>query len=468
MTSPVEVVTTRAERSARGALVSYCATAIGIRMVDAGAGVGLLLLAAQRLDPATGARTGGLLVALYTVPHLVGPVLARRLDLARDYRRLLGTTYALVALLLAATAMALGRVPTPVVAVLVLLAGLGGPMLTGGLSSRLAELVPPDEVTQRRAQGLDATVYGVAATAGPALVAGLSGWWSPLVAVLTLGGLALVSAVLVQTLPPAAARTLEEVPRVRDVLPLVVIDPPLRRVNYATMITAAAQAGLAVVVVQLAGPYRVQASTAAVLLAAMGAGNLVASLVLSVVPLRGEPDRLTTRHVAVVAGCFGLCALAPGFGWGVAAFAVMGLATAPFVTATFAARNAYAPHEARGQVFVTLSALKITGASGGTALAGLLVVLGPHVMLLAGGAAVLLAAVATVVDRRVSGPGAPVGGARYGAAHDRSPRDPGRRRRRRAPLLHHRVRTDRPARGDAHPESAGVRRRDGHRGGRSA
>jgi predicted MFS family arabinose efflux permease len=185
------------------------------------------------------------------------------------------------------------------------------------------------------------------------------------------------------------------------VLPLVLVDPRLRRVNYATMVAAAAQAGLAVVVVQLAAPYRVTPSTAAVLLAVMGAGNLVAALVLSARPLTGDPDRLTTRQVAVLAGCFGLCALAPTFGWAVAAFVLMGAATAPFVTATFAARSAYAPVEARGQVFVTLSALKITAASGGTALAGLLVVIGPTAMLLVGGAAVLLAALATLLDRRL-------------------------------------------------------------------
>jgi predicted MFS family arabinose efflux permease len=167
-------------------------------------------------------------------------------------------------------------------------------------------------------------------------------------------------------------------------------------------VTAAAQAGLAVVVVQLAGPYRVEPSTAAVLLAVMGAGNLVAAVALSARPLKGDPDRLTTRQVAVVAGCFGLCALAPTFGWGVVAFVAMGAATAPFVTATFAARNTYAPPDARGQVFVTLSALKITAASGGTALAGLLVLLGPSLLLAVGGGAVLLAALATVVDRRLS------------------------------------------------------------------
>lgn len=401
MTSPVQQVTGVGAATLRS-LITYCLSALGVRMVDAGAGVGFLLLAQSRLDPATAVRTGGLLVALFTLPHLAGPLLARRLDLARDYRRLLGGVYVLMAVVLAASTVALGALPIPAVGALVVLAGFGGPLLTGGLSSRLADLVPTDDLAQRRAQGLDATVYGIAGTAGPALVAALSGWVSPAVALLTLCGFAPLSAVLVQTLPSAPTRDLAVVPRVREVLPLVLVNPPLRRVNYLTMATAAAQAGLAVVAVQLARPYGVQPSTTAVLLSVMGAGNLVASLLLSARPLVGDPDRLTTRQVAAVAVCFGLCALAPSSWLGIAAFAVMGAATAPFVTATFAARNRYSPPEARAQVFVTLAALKITAASGGTAVAGLLVGLGPTLMLLVGGATVLLAVLASIVDRRLT------------------------------------------------------------------
>lgn len=315
---------------------------------------------------------------------------------------MLGTVYAAMGALLALTAWAVGRFPTPVVAVVVLLAGFGGPMLTGGLSSRLADLVPPDQLAQRRVEGMDAAVYGVAAVAGPALVAALGHATSPALALLALGVAATLSAVVVQTLPAVPARAPTSVPRAAAVVPLVLVDPPLRRVNYAAMVTAAAQAGLAVVVVRLAGPYDVSASTAAGLLAVMGAGNLVASLVMSAVPLTGDPDVQTTRQVALVAACFGLCAWAPSFGWAVLGFALMGAATAPFVTATFAARNAYAPAPARAQVFVTMASLKLAAASGGTALAGLLVDLGPRALLLGAGSAVAAAAAATVLDRRLT------------------------------------------------------------------
>lgn len=401
MTSPVKQVT-RFGFSVRRSVVSYCLGALCVRMVDAGAGVGLLLLTRSRLDAATAGRTGGLLVALFSLPHLAGPLLARRLDLARDFRRLLGVAYVVMAVLLAAGAVALGTLPIIAVGAFVALAGFGGPLLTGGLSSRLADLVPADDLAQRRVEGLDATVYGLAGTAGPALVAAISGSISPAVALFTLCSLAVLSAVIVQTLPKAPPRDRAAVPRARQVLPLVVFDPPLRRVNYMTMVTAAAQAGLAVIAVQLAWSYHIQPSTTAVLISVAGAGNLLASLLLSARPLSGDPDRLTTRHVALVAACFGLCALAPSFWFGVAAFTAMGVATAPFVTATFAARNRYAPPQARSQVFITLAALKLTAASGGTALAGLLIGLGPTLMLLTGGAVVLLAAAASIFDRRLA------------------------------------------------------------------
>ena len=87
-----------------------------------------------------------------------------------------GGVYLSVGVLLAVATWSMGRLPPLVVALLVVLAGLGGPMLTGGLSSRCADLVPPEEVAQRRALGMDATIYGVAATAGPALVALINGW----------------------------------------------------------------------------------------------------------------------------------------------------------------------------------------------------------------------------------------------------------------------------------------------------
>src|SRR5918912_43004 len=126
-----------------GPLVRYVLAATLVRAADAAAPVGIVLLAAS---PAThlagGARTGGLLAAGFTAPHLLGPVVARRLDAARDGR--------------------------------IVLAGTCGPLLTGGLSSRLRGVATAGGRNGGRAEGWDAVTYGIAGSAGPAAVAAVA------------------------------------------------------------------------------------------------------------------------------------------------------------------------------------------------------------------------------------------------------------------------------------------------------
>ena len=90
-----------------------------------------------------------------------------------------------------------------------------------------------------------------------------------------------------------------------------------------------------------------------------------------------------------------------------AAFAVLGALNAPFVTATMAGRSAYAPPNARAQIFVTAAGLKVAAGSAGTAAAGALVgAVSPRLLMLAAGALVVITAVATALDRRLR-PSAP-------------------------------------------------------------
>ncbi|WP_103352225.1 hypothetical protein [Amycolatopsis sp. CA-128772] len=118
-------------------LARYLTAAVLVRGADSGATVGLLLLAADRHQPAA---AGGLLVAALNAPHLVGPWLAARLDRAQDRRRLLAAAYLVYGVALAAGALALGRFPTVVPIAAVAIAGACGPLLTGGLSSVLGDL----------------------------------------------------------------------------------------------------------------------------------------------------------------------------------------------------------------------------------------------------------------------------------------------------------------------------------------
>src|SRR3954468_20730953 len=107
------------------ALARYVLAATLVRAADAAAAVGIVLLAASpAAHVAGGARTGGLLAAGLTAPHLLGPLLARRLDAARDGRGVLALAFAAYGAALGAAALALDRGALTPAAALVVAAGI--------------------------------------------------------------------------------------------------------------------------------------------------------------------------------------------------------------------------------------------------------------------------------------------------------------------------------------------------------
>ncbi len=406
--------TTRPGRPA-GPLPRYLLAATMARTADGGAGLGLVLLAlapASHLDHP--GPTAGLLVAGLSAPHLAGPFVARRLDRARDGRRVLAIAFAAYAVLLAAGAVLLGRAPLPLVGGCVVLAGTCGPLLTGGLSSRVTDLAADtgqgqrrgQRRAQRRAQGWDAVTYGLGGTAGPALVAATAAVTGALTAVLVLCAGALVAAGLTLTLPEDRRSEADatQALTVRAAIALVARTGPLRRVTYTTMVNAAVCGGLSLLAVTLGRALSSWPSAGATLAATFGAGNLLGSMALTARPLRGEPERLTIRCLAVLSAIYACCAAAPTYLLAVIAFTVAGAANAAMFTATLAARAEYSPPTARAQIFVSVSGLKVGAVAAGTALAGAFVSHGPRTLLGAGAVAAATAVAATWLERH--GPGA--------------------------------------------------------------
>lgn len=385
----------------KAALARYFVAASLARAADSGAAVGLVLLGVAQPGLAHPEAVGGILAAGLTAPHVLGPVIAQRLDRARDSRRYLFAAFVLFGSALATSAALLGRVPIGWVLLATVIAGSCGPLLTGGMSSRVPDLTGTDQRARRRGEGLDLLSFSVAGIAGPAGVAALAAVADPLVALVSLGAAAIVAAFITLTLPPAAADNGDpkEAEKVRAVLALLVRHGPLRRVNYATMLTAMSNGGLAVIAVVLATHLTGRSGPGATLMAVLGIGSLVGALLLTAFPLRGDPDRLTTRYVALTGVATALCAFTPSFPVALVAFALVGVGNALFGAATFAARSEYAPPAARAQVFVTMASLKIAAASAGSALAGILSFLGPHGLPLAAAALVLFGALATIIDR---------------------------------------------------------------------
>ncbi len=383
-------------------LARYVVSAVLARSADAGTGIGLLLLCVETGRFERPALAGGLMVAALTAPHLAGPLLAARLDRSSDGRRLIAVAMVGFGALIALAALVLGRWPIAVVVVLVALAGTCGPMLAAGLGSRLGLLVGPDEYRQRRAEGWDAVTYGVGGSLGPAAVAALAAAASPRLALLALAVTACAAGMLTLTMPPLGRgdRELVAPPTTRAVLQLLATLGPLRRITYTTMATALVLGGLSVIAVQLAPRLGLDPAAGAALATAFGLGNLAGSLLVTVRPLRGDPEALTTRWVAVIALALAGSALAPTFPLAVVAFFGVGAANAPFFVATLAARSAYAPDSGRARIFVGVAALKIAAGSAGTAVAGVLSGVEPRLLLLGGGVLVGATAAATMVERR--------------------------------------------------------------------
>ena len=397
--------------STGGGLLRYVLAATLARSADGGAVVAIVLLVTVSGGPGW---LAGLLGAAITAPHLLGPFIARSLDTARDGRTVIAVACLCHGAGLAAAVLLYPVAWFGVTAALLAAAGVFGPLLTGGISSRLPAIAGPTREAQRRAQGWDVATYGIGGTIGPTVVAVLAAWATPALAALVLAGATFIAAILVRLLPPSApSNRPAEVPQPLQTLRLMLARGPLRRTLYLTVSVALSVAALPITAVASSGVLQIPSSAAAVLTAAYGLGGLVASGIITVRPLPGDADRSMT-WLALAVGATLLAITFTGLFWAATVgYALAGALNSSFFAATLAARSEYAPASARGQVFVWIGALKITAGSAGTALAGALVVGALHLPLALGIALTAVAALASLLDRRIAGPAVgPDGGLR--------------------------------------------------------
>ncbi len=176
-------------------MVRYLLVAVLARLPDEGARVALVLLALERTG--SGAL-GGELVGALLIPHvLAAPVIGTLADRTRHRRALHGGALAGFCAALVGCGLATGRVPAPLVLLLAAAGGCLAPMITGGLSSLLADLLPPDRLA--RGYALDAASYNVAGIAGPAVAGVLAALAGAPLTMVVLGCCALASATLLVT-----------------------------------------------------------------------------------------------------------------------------------------------------------------------------------------------------------------------------------------------------------------------------
>ncbi|MFF5445723.1 MFS transporter [Streptomyces sp. NPDC012888] len=372
----------------------YLAAALAGRFASEGVGIALVLLALERTGDAA---YGAFVLTAWLAPHvLAAPAAGALAGRVRRPRLLHVGSLAGFAAAVAALGVLTGRAPTPVVLAVAVAGGCCGPMVTGGMSSLLAGLVPAGPRLDR-AYAWDASTYNAAAVTAPGIVSLVAATGSAAPGMVLLAGAGALGAVLAATLPYAAPRTgpgrsggaglgagLAALWRV----------PELRAITGATTVAFAGIGALTTVAVlfatRLGSP-----GAGGLLMTAFALGALCGSLGLARLSRTRafDPGRLARWSLAATGLALAGAAAAPALPVAAAAFALAGLCDGPLLTATLRIRAGYAPERVRAQVFTLGAGLKLTAASAGAALVGVAAQAPPRLLLLAVAVLQLLAAV---------------------------------------------------------------------------
>ncbi len=387
------MTTNHAPLTATARLLHYLGVAVPARLADEGARIGLVLLALERTHSA---GLGGALVAALMVPHVVAaPVLGAAADRVRRRRLFHASCLFAYGIGLATTAVVVGRVPAGYALALVAAVGCCAPLVTGGLTSLLGELVPADRLS--RAFSIDSTSYNLAGICGPALAAALAATAGPDTALVVLGSAGAIAGLVMLTLPlshrtPATGRRtrLRPADLATGLLELVK-NPPLRAVTWASSAGQVGIGALPVLTALLAQQYAA-GWAAGGLMTAFAVGALAGSLLYAVRPWTDtHPERVVLACLAATGPPLALTAANLSLGVTTALFALAGACTGPLFSALLAARERYAPPEARTQIFTLGAGLKSTAAAAGAAVAGAASGFGTSALLLAVAACQVLA-----------------------------------------------------------------------------
>ena len=323
-------------------------------------------------------RTGrpglaGAVVAATTLPAVVtGPVLGAWLDRTPRRRVALASNQVLLAISLLGILAAAGRTPGWVLVLLAALAGLTGPLATGGYTSMIPLLVP--ERLLARANALEAASFNTAAIAGPAVAGVVAATAGPAGAILAEAALAGLALPAIARLPrigvPAGEDPAPLATAIRQGLGHLARTPVLRGVTVATAVGLGGSGLLTLAMPFWAERLGAGRAGAGYLFAALEAGAIAGALVAARPAASWPPQRVVLAGL----GLFGLVVaawpLAPSFGAALGLVAVAGVVEGPAFAATFATRQRWSPPALRGQIFTTAASLKLGMFAIGSAVAG--------------------------------------------------------------------------------------------------
>ena len=255
-----------------------------------------------------------------------------------------------------------------------LCAGLTAPVLTGGFSSLIPLVVPPQSLA--RANSLDSASYNVAGLAGPAIVAavaGAAGAGAALIAVAATaaGGLVLVVAAPMPA-PAVQIRDRSLSTALHEGLRLLWDQPLLRAATAATTMSLLAQGLLPVTFPLLAVQLGRTTAAGAWLLTAISCGGLLGALVSHRLLARWTPRTVLITAMAGFGACLAAVAAMPDLAAALGLSVLAGLVEGPILAATFTVRQHSVPLEHYAQISATAASIKTGSYAIGAAAAGLL------------------------------------------------------------------------------------------------
>lgn len=345
--------------------MGYLATAVPLRLASAGIGVAIPILAVQRLDDVA---LGGALVAASLGPSIIAaPLVGVALDRTARPRLLLLASAVVTALGFALAAF-LGDVPTPLVAIGLVLTGFATPFFMGGLSSFVTDAV----ADERKAYAYDALAYNVGAVAGPAVVAlavALESGRSGVLAMAAFAALGLLGTAATR-LAPRGVRDGSVLQTIAAGTRHLTRHRPLAVVTASGTLSQLGGGALPIAAVALAIERAGTPDEGAVIVTAFAIGGLLGAVVTTAWPIRWAPE-WTMGLGFVATGLLTVAAVADlGLAWTIVVIGLSGLFTSPSAAAMLLIRKLQSPLRVRSQVFTVGSGLRAAAAAAGAALAG--------------------------------------------------------------------------------------------------
>ncbi|WP_410785037.1 MFS transporter [Kribbella sp. C-35] len=373
-------------------MASYYLAATLARLADEMVAFTLVLLVLERTDsPALAGITG----AAYALPAVAtGPLLGAWLDRTPYRRSALALNQAVLGVVMLSLLAVVGHSAHWITPALAAVAGATLPMVSGGFTSMLPSLIPPDRLA--RANSFEAASFGAATITGPATAATIAATLSVNVAVVVIAVAATLSICAISrlpALPPLQTAAEPFLPAVLAGLTHLVRTPRLRASTVTTTLLMGATGLLLIALPLHMASLGMPKSAAGYLWTAVEIGCVTTALLLPRLQARWRPEQVVIVSVAAYGLAVTTWPLATAFAALLVMAFVGGLLEGPTLPAMFAARQQYSPESLQGRVSTTAASLRVGAAAIGQATGGLLVpVIGTHKALLVVALALLAAA----------------------------------------------------------------------------